>query len=139
MALAMLSNAAAKGGLARMNSLPQAPHLYIGGIRALDDPDALDAANITHILSVLEYDACDWPEFSKYRRQLIKIEDYASQNIVQHFSSSNSFLDAVQAEGGIVLIHCYMGISRREEDDDEDDESDDNSDDESDGVKETTS
>ena len=95
-----------------MNQIPQAGQLFIGGLRALDRPDLLEEAKITHILSVLEFDYCDYEEFGKYDRLLIQVEDHPRENILGHLSQCNDFLDRALAGGGNVLVHCAMGVSR---------------------------
>ena len=48
-----------------MDQLPSAGKLFIGGLKALDQPNLLDDAKITHILSILEFDYCEYEEFAK--------------------------------------------------------------------------
>lgn len=86
--------------------------LFIGGLQAVDRPDLLDEHGITHILSVLEYDHCDYEEYAKYTRLWISAEDHPSQNLLQHFESSNAFIEQALAGSGRVLVHCAMGVSR---------------------------
>lgn len=95
-----------------MDKVPDAGNLFIGGLKALDSPDLLDQARITHVLSVLEFDYCDYEEFSKYKRLLIHAEDNPQEDLLQHFRTTNSFLEAALACNGTVIIHCAMGISR---------------------------
>lgn len=98
-------------GLDAMDQLPQAPHLYLGGLKALDNPEGLQE-KVSHILSVLEFDACDWEEFSAFRRLHVQVEDYPGEDLIKHFPTTNQFLDGGIEEGGAVLVHCAMGISR---------------------------
>lgn len=86
--------------------------LYISGLSALDQPDALAAAHITHILSLLEFDYCDYPEFAPYTRLLIRVEDTPLATLLPHFHATNTFIAAALAAGGGVLVHCAMGQSR---------------------------
>lgn len=95
-----------------MNRIPEEPHIYIGSLEALDDPEALDAAAITHILTVLDYDHCDWDEFNKFERLYIETGDIENVDIIQHFDATNNFLDTAVSKGGTVLVHCAFGISR---------------------------
>ena len=95
-----------------MDQIPAAGKLFIGGLRALDAPHRLDEAAITHILSVLEFDCCDWEEFSQYKRLLIQADDIPRENLLQHFPRTNSFIEDGLREEGAVIVHCAMGVSR---------------------------
>ena len=96
-----------------MNEVPQTSgKIFLDGLKALDQPDTLAEAGITHILSVLEFDYCDYEEFAKYKRLLIQVEDHPGEDLIVHFPRTNGFLDHAIAEGGTVLVHCAMGISR---------------------------
>lgn len=95
-----------------MDQIPQAGKLFIGGLRAIDVPDRLENTAITHILSVLEYDHCDWEEFAKYTRLLIQVEDHPRENLLQHFERTNTFIEDAHRGDGAVIVHCAMGVSR---------------------------
>jgi dual specificity phosphatase 12 len=99
-------------GLDPMNQLPEHPNIYIGGLQVLDDLDALDTAKITHILSILEYDHCDWPEYDKFRRLLVQVEDGEDEDILQHFDTAFKFINSALSTNGVILVHCAIGISR---------------------------
>jgi dual specificity phosphatase 12 len=86
--------------------------LFIGGLKAIDRPDILSEHGITHILSVLEYDPCDWEEFTTYERLWIAGEDHSSQNLLQHFDRTNAFIEQALSADSTVLVHCAMGVSR---------------------------
>ena len=95
-----------------MDQIPTAGKLFIGGLRALDAPHRLAQAAITHILSVLEFDYCDWEGINQYKRLLIQADDVPRENLLQHFRSTNSFIEDGLREDGAVIIHCAMGVSR---------------------------
>ena len=86
--------------------------LWIGGLKALDSPETLEEARITHILSVLEFDYCDYGEFGKYERLLIQVEDDPRESLLRHFSQTSSFIEQALSSGGSVFVHCAMGVSR---------------------------
>lgn len=86
--------------------------LFIGGLKAIDRPDVLTEQGITHILSILEYDHCDYDEYAKYQRMWISAEDHASQNLLQQFEKTNAFVEQALSANGRVLVHCAMGVSR---------------------------
>ena len=95
-----------------MDQIPEAGKLFIGGMRALDVSSRLETATISHILSVLEYDHCEWEEFAKYKRLLIQVEDHPRENLLQHFERSNAFIEKGLEGDGAVFVHCAMGVSR---------------------------
>lgn len=95
-----------------MNRIPKAGNLFLGGLRAIDQPELLDKHGVSHILSVLEYDHCDYEEFEKYKRLLIQVEDYPGEDLIAHFPRTNAFIEDAVAGGGTVLVHCAMGVSR---------------------------
>ncbi|KAK5739291.1 tyrosine protein phosphatase yvh1 [Elasticomyces elasticus] len=96
-----------------MDRIPQCGNLYVGSLEALDQPDLLEKAGITHILSVLEFDYCDYEEFAHFQRLLICAEDDPREDLFRHFGATNAFIyDALEKLGGTVLIHCAMGQSR---------------------------
>ncbi|KAK6418973.1 tyrosine protein phosphatase yvh1 [Elasticomyces elasticus] len=96
-----------------MDRIPQCGKLYVGSLEALDQPDLLEKAGITHILSVLEFDYCDYEEFALFQRLLICAEDDPREDLFRHFGTTNAFIyDALEKMGGTVLIHCAMGQSR---------------------------
>lgn len=93
-----------------MDKVPQCGNLYIGSLEALDQPDLLEQKKITHILSMLEFDYCDYEEFDEYRRLLIAAEDNSKQDLYSHFGRTNAFIEEGLARGA-VLVHCAMGQS----------------------------
>lgn len=108
-----------------MDKVPDCGNLYICGLDALDDPILLNQAGITHILSVLEFDYCNHPEFDKYKRMLIQAEDHPLQDLYRYFQLTNEFIgsaldpppvaqgsSAVPTYGNTVVVHCAMGQSR---------------------------
>ncbi|KAI5365278.1 Putative protein-tyrosine phosphatase [Septoria linicola] len=109
-----------------MNKVPECGNLYICGLDALDDPDFLDQIGVTHILSVLEFDYCDYPEFDRYRRMLVQAADHPLQDLYRYFQLTNNFIDSALAPGpplppchqdssavpvhkNAVVVHCAMG------------------------------
>ncbi|KAL9115535.1 MAG: hypothetical protein Q9227_000856 [Pyrenula ochraceoflavens] len=89
-------------------------NLYIGGFISLRRNDALRAARITHILSII-----DWPVSPElvqhYRHLQININDMEDENLLEHFPTAIAFiqegLQNINGHAG-VLIHCAMGKSR---------------------------
>ena len=81
-------------------------------ILAIDQPDLLTEHGITHIVSILEYDHCDYSEYENYHRLWISAEDSPDQNLLQQFERTNAFIERALADRGSVLVHCAMGVSR---------------------------
>lgn len=90
----------------------EAGALFIGGLKIVDRPETLKDNGITHIVSVLEYDHCDYEEYATYQRLWIPAEDHPAQNLLQHFQRTNAFIEQALAGDGKVLVHCAMGVSR---------------------------
>ncbi|KAI9843900.1 MAG: tyrosine protein phosphatase yvh1 [Sclerophora amabilis] len=73
--------------------------------------DALKEANITHVLSVLRMSPNE-RLFGPYQHMCIEVDDVEDENLLQHFATSNAFIqDGLDRQGG-VLVHCAMGKSR---------------------------
>ncbi|KAF3914799.1 hypothetical protein ABW20_dc0102120 [Dactylellina cionopaga] len=85
--------------------------LYISGMFIMRRPEMLKAANITHVVSVLK-GPLDMGLFEPYKHLHIEEDDSAVDNLIQYFGTTNAFIDKAVEEGGGVLIHCAMGISR---------------------------
>ncbi|KAF3479551.1 uncharacterized protein GIQ15_06527 [Arthroderma uncinatum] len=92
-------------------------NIYIGSIFALRNQGGLKEANITHVISVVgpserstaisslhAYDIRD--------HLILALSDRGNENILQHFPPANRFIDEAIADGGAVLVHCGLGVSR---------------------------
>ena len=96
-----------------VDRIPRAGNLYIGGLHALfQKPDLFKEAQITHILSILDYDLYEAGHFKEYKHLQIRLDDDPNENILQHFEETNRFLDSALQDGGAVFVHCAMGKSR---------------------------
>ncbi|KAK5123593.1 hypothetical protein LTR85_002631 [Meristemomyces frigidus] len=85
--------------------------LYISGLDAVNQPDLLEEKGITHTLTILEFDYCDYEEYSRYHRLLIQAEDNPKENLLRHIEATNAFITEALDAGGVVLVHCAMGQS----------------------------
>ncbi|KAI1857280.1 uncharacterized protein JN550_013363 [Neoarthrinium moseri] len=95
-----------------VDQVPRAGNLYIGGLRALFQPEVMHESGITHVLSIVDYDAGARDQLQGLRHLHIDLEDLPSENILQHFDGANQFIaDGLRGEGG-VFVHCAMGKSR---------------------------
>jgi hypothetical protein len=54
-----------------------------------------------------------YPKFpGKFVYKTVNIDDIPSANLKQHFVACHRFIEAALAEGGVVLVHCWAGVSR---------------------------
>ena len=66
--------------------------------------EALRKANITHVLSALRL-PLDQDLFKNYEHHVVELDDVEDENIIQHFQSSNEFIQkGLDGDGG-VLVH----------------------------------
>ncbi|KAF3936714.1 hypothetical protein ABW19_dt0201052 [Dactylella cylindrospora] len=71
----------------------------------------LEAANITHVVSVLR-GRLDSKLFEGFEHLHIEVDDDEDENLLEYFQISNAFIDKAIQNGGNVLVHCAMGKSR---------------------------
>jgi protein-tyrosine phosphatase len=85
------------------------PNLYLSSVYVACQKETLLSKNIRHIVNVSQ---C--PNFhpDTFNYLTIDIGDEIDQNIAQHFSTVNQFIDDVISKNEGVLVHCYAGISR---------------------------
>ncbi|KAK2875950.1 hypothetical protein FQN49_001492 [Arthroderma sp. PD_2] len=86
-------------------------------IFALRDQDALKEANITHVISVVgpSERSTAISSLHKYDARghlILALADRGNENILQHFPQAVRFIQAAIADGGAVLVHCGLGVSR---------------------------
>ncbi|KAF2872442.1 protein-tyrosine phosphatase-like protein [Massariosphaeria phaeospora] len=97
--------------MALLDRIPGDLSLYIGGMFTLRRRDALQQANITYVLSVLRT-PLDQNLFSPFKHMVVEVDDMEDEDLLQHFSSTNRFIQEGLDGGGGVLVHCAMGKSR---------------------------
>jgi dual specificity phosphatase 12 len=105
-----------------LDPIPRCPGLYIGGLHALYQHQALfQREHITHILSVMDHEiyGADGEKFSQYagRTLQIRVEDDPNEDLLRHFAATSEFIgNALGEDGkggeGRVFVHCAMGKSR---------------------------
>ncbi|CAF1356388.1 unnamed protein product, partial [Didymodactylos carnosus] len=85
--------------------------VWLGDILSSKNKSALDALNITHILSVLgwkpKYDKID----KRIRKYVIAADDDTT-DLLPEFEPCYEFIDQAVKNNCNVLIHCQAGISR---------------------------
>jgi dual specificity phosphatase 12 len=65
---------------------------------------ALKAARITHVVSALRL-PLDEALFEPYRHLVVELDDVEDEDILQHFATSNAFIQEGLDAGGGVLVH----------------------------------
>jgi dual specificity phosphatase 12 len=66
--------------------------------------EALQQANITHVLSVLRT-PLDQDLFSLFKHMVVEVDDVEDENLLEHFPATNSFIQEGLEGGGGVLVH----------------------------------
>lgn len=111
--------------------VPRAGNLYIGGLYALYQTDLIRAAGITHVLSVIDYDALLKEKFAHLQHFHIRADDHPNEDLLRWFERGVRYIDGAlnggdegDGEGkggeeggqrervGGVFVHCAMGKSR---------------------------
>ena len=109
-AAAMKAVAIAK--LMQMDGQPVeiAPGLFIGSVGAAMNKSALEAAGITHILTVAK-DLRAYYE-AEFTYLVLPIGDTPFDNIYDIIPAGVDFIDEAMQSGGSILVHCFAGKSR---------------------------
>lgn len=101
-----------------IDRVPRAGNLNIGGLYALYQAEAIKQADITHVLSVIDFDLYELQESNNYlksknyKHHIIQIDDDPNENLLQHFDGAVEFIKVGLKSGGGVFVHCAMGKSR---------------------------
>ncbi|KAH7360006.1 protein-tyrosine phosphatase-like protein [Pyrenochaeta sp. MPI-SDFR-AT-0127] len=97
--------------MALIDRVPGDLNLYIGGMFTLRRREALEQANITHVLSVLRT-PLDQDLFRPFKHMVVEVDDVEDEDLLAHFPATNRFIQEGLKGGGGVLVHCAMGKSR---------------------------
>ncbi|KAF8806013.1 phosphatases II [Phlegmacium glaucopus] len=81
--------------------------LYLGNLSAALSVEQRDRLSITHIISVCP----DYPSTGP-RHLTIPVEDSELENILIYLVEACRFIQNALDQGGRILLHCVMGISR---------------------------
>jgi len=66
--------------------------------------EALQQANITHVLSVLRL-PLDQRLFDGFKHMVVEVDDVDDENLLEHFPATNKFIQDGLDGGGGVLVH----------------------------------
>jgi dual specificity phosphatase 12 len=93
----LLHGSTAHTGMGWVDLVPRAGKLYIGGLYALYQTDLIEAAGITHVLSVIDYDIGallrEKLTFGGLKRYHIRAEDHPNENLLQYFEKAVWYID----------------------------------------------
>ncbi|EKX39494.1 hypothetical protein GUITHDRAFT_143482 [Guillardia theta CCMP2712] len=88
-----------------------AQQVLVGNVNAAQDLNCLKSYGVTHILN-LASSKC--PNFfpQRFYYKSLPLTDTPSQNIMQYFPETSSFIHDAKRYGGTVFVHCIEGKSR---------------------------
>ncbi|KAJ6567146.1 protein-tyrosine phosphatase-like protein [Mycena capillaripes] len=81
--------------------------IYLGNLWAAQSEETKEKNGITHILSV-----CPEATSSDAKHLVVSVFDSEYEDLLIHLPETCRFIENALAEGGRVLIHCVMGVSR---------------------------
>ncbi|KAG1766895.1 protein-tyrosine phosphatase-like protein [Suillus placidus] len=82
-------------------------NVFIGNLPAALSTDVRKKLGITHILSV-----CKEHSSTDYNHLTIPVQDSEYEDLLIHLPRGCSFIQSALDQGGKVLVHCAMGVSR---------------------------
>ncbi|CAI0466349.1 unnamed protein product [Linum tenue] len=85
--------------------------LFLGSVGAANNKNALRSSNISHVLTIANSLAPVYPNDFVYK--VIAVADREETNLRQYFDECINFIDEAKRQGGGVLVHCFVGKSRR--------------------------
>jgi hypothetical protein len=65
----------------------------------------IKAANITHVVSAVNFDSYESEQFRPFKHFAVQIEDDANENLLQWFDRTNRFIEDGLEAGGGVFVH----------------------------------
>lgn len=72
---------------------------------------ALEKANITHVVTVLQLERPDKELFASFKDHLaIGVHDVDDENLLEHFATTNAFIQSGLDQGGGVLVHWLVPL-----------------------------
>jgi dual specificity phosphatase 12 len=85
------------------------PNLYISSWYTIIASGVLEKEGITHVLSVMRNVATS-EVLNPFERMIIDVDDDPDEAILDHFESTNRWIDDALAEGGKVVVHWYGNL-----------------------------
>lgn len=87
-------------------------HIWLGDIDSSGNESALNALNITHILTVLHYDV-ERPKNDRRIRKHVYAYDYNNADLIGEFENCYRFIEQAIGKNENILIHCHAGKSNK--------------------------
>ncbi|ESO07496.1 hypothetical protein HELRODRAFT_75868, partial [Helobdella robusta] len=89
----------------------------VGSQRNAETWPTLEKIRVTHVLNCAGFKGQRSYEGSPYEEVGIEYlefqaDDHDEYDITKHFSEGFSFIDRARQRGGVVLVHCALGINR---------------------------
>ena len=85
-------------------------HIWLGDIDSSGNQSALDALNISHILTVLHFDP-ERPKNDRRIRKHVYAYDFHTTDLIGEFESCYQFIEQAVQKNENLLIHCHAGRS----------------------------
>ncbi|CAF1212366.1 unnamed protein product [Didymodactylos carnosus] len=86
-------------------------HVWLGNLGSSENYQMLDMYNISHVLTVLDYEPTYTADDQRIRLY-IPAQDVSSTDLLTQFDQCYQFIDLATRNEQNVLIHCYAGRSR---------------------------
>jgi protein-tyrosine phosphatase len=85
------------------------PNLYLSSLSAIRSSNLVELG-VTHIVTILDFDV----QFENWsgNRLVIKLLDGTQANLLDRLDECVEFVQNARSEGGKVVVHCMMGLSR---------------------------
>jgi dual specificity phosphatase 12 len=71
---------------------------------SLSNKIGLKNANITHVITLLRMEV-DERRFESFEHLQIQVDDVSDENLLEHFPTTNAFIQSALDGGGSVLVH----------------------------------
>jgi protein tyrosine phosphatase len=84
-------------------------NLFISSLRVASTSSVLQGLNITHVLTICPMRPTQFPGISY---KIVCISDSPTVKISEKFEECFEFINSALQAGGVVLVHCFQGVSR---------------------------
>ncbi|KAL9648728.1 hypothetical protein ABK040_003666 [Willaertia magna] len=91
---------------------PITDYLFVGSVAVASDRDKLNQNGVTHIVNAAASVYCDNYFPNEFKYYSLSLYDDPNESIIGSFYGVIDFVENAIKNGGKVLIHCQMGVSR---------------------------